>query len=125
VSWRGRVIEPLLRESLARLLPSAGIPPAPVVGAYWTRSNSVETDVVGADRGPIAKELLFVGSMKWLERSPFDAHDLVALQRQRAHLTDAPIPLPAISRNGVDPTLTGLDAIFGPEDLFQAWRPRR
>ncbi|GLY32502.1 ATP-binding protein [Kineosporia sp. NBRC 101731] len=124
VSWRGRVIEPLLRESLARLLPSAGLPSAPAVGAYWTRSNSVEIDVVGADRAPIAKELLFVGSMKWLERSPFDAHDLVALQRQRAQLTSAPIPLLAISRNGVDPTLNGLDAAFGPEDLFEAWRPR-
>lgn len=124
VSWRGRVVEPLLRESLARLLPSAGLPAAPVVGAYWTRSNDVEIDVVGADRGPVAKELLFAGSMKWLERSPFDGHDLVALQRHRARLTDSPIPLLAISRSGVASDLVGLDAVFGPDDLLQAWMPR-
>jgi hypothetical protein len=31
---------------------------------------------VGADREPVAKQLLFLGSIKWLETSPFDAHDL-------------------------------------------------
>jgi AAA+ ATPase superfamily predicted ATPase len=52
-AWRGRAIEPLVRESLMRLLPSHGIPAAPAVGGYWTRSNDVEIDIVGADREPI------------------------------------------------------------------------
>ncbi|MEV0900896.1 DUF234 domain-containing protein [Actinoplanes sp. NPDC049802] len=119
-SWRGRAVEPLLRESLARLLPAGSLPAAPVVGAYWTRSNSVEIDIVGADREPVARELYFLGSIKWLERAAFDDHDLLALQRHRAAVTDVPVPLLAISRGGV--TATGLHAAFGPEELMTAWR---
>ena len=66
-SWRGRAIEPLVRESLARLLPDGLLPAAPAIGGYWTRSNDVEIDLVGADRQPVAKQLLFLGSVKWLE----------------------------------------------------------
>jgi AAA+ ATPase superfamily predicted ATPase len=119
-AWRGRAIEPLLRESLARLLPDGVLPAAPAIGAYWTRSNSVEIDVVGADRAPIARRLLFLGSIKWLENKPFDHHDLLALQRHRAAITDDPVPLLAISRSGVD--APGLDATYGPADLLRAWQ---
>ncbi|BCJ46273.1 ATPase AAA [Actinoplanes ianthinogenes] len=118
-AWRGRAIEPLLRDSLARLLPDDRLPSAPVIGSYWTRSNNVEIDVVGADRAPVARELLFMGSVKWLERSPFDEHDLLALQRHRAAVTDDPIPLLAISRSGVQ--ATGLHATYGPAELLTAW----
>lgn len=34
------------------------------VGGCWNRTNDVEIDIVGADRAPIANELLFVGSIK-------------------------------------------------------------
>ncbi|MFB6393601.1 ATP-binding protein [Polymorphospora lycopeni] len=120
-TWRGRAIEPLLRESLARLLPDGSLPSAAAVGAYWTRSNDIEIDIVGADREPIARELLFLGSVKWLEQRPFDAHDLAALHRHRALLTDQPVPLVAVSRSGV--TCTGLEAVYGPAELLAAWRP--
>ncbi|KUJ70098.1 ATPase [Streptomyces albus subsp. albus] len=120
-SWRGRAVEPLVREALARLLPDASLPAAPAVGSYWTRTNDVEIDIVGADRAPIAKELFFVGSVKWLETSPFDRHDLATLQRHRAALTPAPVPLVAVSRSGTD--CAGLDAAYGPADLIEAWRP--
>ncbi|MEV4706879.1 ATP-binding protein [Actinoplanes sp. NPDC049316] len=118
-SWRGRTIEPLLRDSLARLLPDDTLPSAPVVGSYWTRSNSIEIDVVGADRAPVARELFFLGSIKWLERSPFDDHDMLALQRHRAAVTQEPLPLLALSRSGV--TAKGLAAAYGPDDLIRAW----
>lgn len=118
-AWRGRAVEPLVRESLMRLLPSRGIPAAPAVGGYWTRSNDVEIDIVGADREPVAKELFFLGSIKWLENAPFDAHDLIALQRHRDRVTDAPIPLVAVSRSGC--RTRQIDAVFGPEDLLHAW----
>jgi uncharacterized protein len=118
-AWRGRAIEPLVRESLMRLLPSHAIPAAPAVGGYWTRSNDVEIDIVGADREPIAKELSFLGSIKWLENAPFDPHDLVALQRHRDRLTAEPIPLLAVSRSGC--TTQHLDAVFGPEELLSSW----
>jgi len=118
-SWRGRAIEPLVREALARLLPDENLPAAPAIGGYWTRSNDVEIDIVGADRAPIAKQLLFVGSVKWLENSPFDRHDLAALHRHRAALTFDPIPVLAVSRNGID--CEGLDAAYGPAELLAAW----
>jgi DNA-binding transcriptional ArsR family regulator len=119
-AWRGRAVEPLVRDSLARLLPDQGLPAAPAVGAYWTRSNDVEIDLVGADRAPVAKQLLFLGSVKWLESAPFDAHDLAALHKHRAVLTDDPVPLVAVSRSGL--ACTGLQAVYGPEELLTAWQ---
>ncbi|WP_034263935.1 ATP-binding protein [Actinospica robiniae] len=119
-SWRGRAIEPLIRDSLLRLLPAHAIPAVPVVGAFWTRSNDVEIDVVGADREPIAKQLLFLGSIKWLENAPFDDHDMLALQRHRLRITDQPLPLIAISRAGS--TTKHADAVFGPDDLIAPWQ---
>jgi AAA+ ATPase superfamily predicted ATPase len=121
-SWRGRAVEPLIRESLARILPDGQLPAVPVVGGYWTRSNDVEIDLVGADRQPVAKQLSFLGSIKWQETSRFDAHDLAALHKHRAALTDDPIPLVAVSRSGV--SCSGLQATFGPDELLSAWRPR-
>lgn len=115
-SWRGRAMEPLVRDALARLLPDDRLPAAEI-GAYWTRGNTVEIDIVGADRTPIARELRFAGSIKWLE-SAFDDHDLQKLIQQRAALTDGPIPLVAVSRAGVTPP--GV-AAYGPEDLLRAW----
>jgi len=119
-SWRGRAIEPLVRESLLRLLPARGVPAAPAIGGFWTRTNDVEIDVVGADRGPIAKELRFLGSIKWLENAPFDDHDMLTLQRHRDRLTDAPVRLIAISRSGA--TTGHADATFTADDLIEAWR---
>ncbi|HEY9473562.1 MAG TPA: ATP-binding protein [Mycobacteriales bacterium] len=118
-AWRGRVIEPLVREALARLLPDDALPAAPAIGGYWTRNNAVEIDVVGADRAPVAHRLLFVGSIKWLERSPFDDHDLADLHRHRAALTTEPLPTVAVSRSGV--SSRGVHAVYSPPDLLAAW----
>jgi hypothetical protein len=41
-AWRGRAVEPLARESLARLLPDGRLPAASAVGAYWNRSSTIE-----------------------------------------------------------------------------------
>lgn len=114
----------LIRESLARLLPDDRLPEAPAIGSYWTRSNGVEIDIVGADRGPIARRLCFLGSIKWLENASFDDRDLAALARHRAALTDELVPLVAVSRGGV--SCSGLTAAYGPDDLIRAWtRPAR
>jgi AAA+ ATPase superfamily predicted ATPase len=118
-SWRGRAIEPVIREALTRLLPAQGVPAAPVIGGYWTRSNDVEIDIVGADREPVARQLLFLGSVKWLETAPFDDHDLVELQRHRDRITSEPLPLIAISRSGA--ATNRVDTVFSPEGLLQAW----
>ncbi|MGH3519825.1 MAG: hypothetical protein ACRDQ7_21030 [Haloechinothrix sp.] len=109
----------LVREGLARSLPDDSLPAAPALGGYWTRTNDVEIDIVGADRAPVARQLLFVGSIKWLDRSPFDDHDLADLLGHRAALTTEPIPTVAVSRSGI--SCHGLRAAYGPEDLIAAW----
>lgn len=117
VDWRS-VFTNVHVGTLARIVPDDRLPAALAVGGYWTRTNHVEIDIVGADRAPIAKELLFVGSIKWLEQSAFDRHDLATLYRHRAALTDEPVPVVAVSRSGVD--CPGLDATYGPDDLLTA-----
>ena len=81
-SWRGRAVEPVIRESL-ELAAAAGALPWPDVGAvggWWNRRFDPEIDLVGADRGPVARRIDFVGSVKWLS-SPVDRHDLAALSK--------------------------------------------
>ena len=120
-SWRGRAIEPGVRESLRRL-PSGPLPAeTAVVGGYWTRTNDPEIDLVGADRTPVAKRITFVGSVKWLENRPFDTHDLGRLAVHRAQLpgADERTPLIAVARSGR--SVEGV-TLLGPEDLLTAWR---
>lgn len=119
-TWRGRAVEPLVRDSLARLMPAKGLPAAAELGSYWTRSNDVEVDIVGADRAPVAKHIHFVGSIKWLDERPFDLHDLGALAGQRAKVpgADESTRLLAVSRSG---TTAGDIPSFDSGDLLQAW----
>ncbi|TWG04184.1 hypothetical protein FHX80_112628 [Streptomyces brevispora] len=90
------------------------------IGGYWTRTNNPEIDIIGADRAPIAKKITLVGSVKWLEKKPFDNRDLARLITHRSQLpgADDTTPLLAVTRSGCTadgvPTLT-------PEDLHGAW----
>jgi uncharacterized protein len=118
-SRRVRAIEPLVRESLARLLPDGLRPAAPAIGGYRTRSNDVEIDLVGADRQPVARRSLFLGSGERPESSAFDGHDLAALRKHRAAITDEPVPLVAVSRNGISCS-SGLQAAYGRGKLLSA-----
>lgn len=118
LAWRGRAIEPVLREALDRLSPSLAQPG--VVGGYWTRANDPEIDIVVADKAPVAKKILAVGSIKWRERAPFDEHDLQRLLVHRTQLpgASAQTPLIAISRSACDvPGVQG----FCADDLIAAW----
>jgi AAA+ ATPase superfamily predicted ATPase len=120
-SWRGRAIEPVVRESLFRLR-KGGLPEGTgAIGGYWTRTNDPEIDLVAADRGPVAQRITAVGSIKWLERKAFDAHDLSRLLVHRALLpgADESTPLIAVARAGV--AVEGITAV-DPEQLLFAWR---
>ncbi|MCF2528067.1 DUF234 domain-containing protein [Yinghuangia soli] len=120
-SWRGRAVEPIVREALARL-PENELPPGcQVFGGYWTRTNDPEIDLVAADREPVAKHVAAVGSIKWLENSPFDGRDLSRLLVHRTQLpgaTDDTPPL-VVSRSGV--SLPGLPYVYDPARLLGAW----
>lgn len=120
-SWRGKAIEPVVREALARLSPVAGLPAADVVGGWWTRTNTPEVDLVGADRGPVARQLSYVGTIKWRDGDPVDQGDLAQLAAVVDRLPGASIetPIVAVGRRGV--TARGAAAAFGPDDLLEAW----
>lgn len=122
-SWRGRAVEPVVRESLLRLLPDDAWPDTEAVGGWWNRQNNPEIDLVGADREPVAGAVHFLGSIKWLEDRPFDRHDYDALSRDMPAVpgADRDTPLIAVSRSGVAENLP-LAACWGPEDLIRAWQ---
>ncbi|MEV1007551.1 DUF234 domain-containing protein [Streptomyces sp. NPDC049881] len=123
-AWRGRAVEPLVREALLRLLPDGDWPDTEAVGGWWNRRNNPEIDLVGADREPVARRVRFAGSVKWLETQPFGRHDYDALVRDVLAVPGADLdtPLVAVSRSGVAESLP-LAAHWGPEDLLAAWRP--
>ena len=124
-SWRGRAVEPLIRESLLRLLPDETWPDTEAVGGWWNRQNKPEIDLVGADRDPVAHRVHFVGSVKWLENQPFGRREYEALVRdvQAVPGADETTRLVAVSRSGVADDLP-LAAHSGPDDLVRAWQPR-
>ncbi|MDQ0932374.1 ATP-binding protein [Streptomyces turgidiscabies] len=124
-TWRGRAVEPLIREALLRLMPNDEWPDTEAVGGWWNRQNSPEIDLIGADREPVARQVHFVGSVKWLENQPFGRHEYDALVRDMLAVpgTTPATPLVAVSRCGVADDLP-LHARWGPEDLVRAWQPR-
>jgi AAA+ ATPase superfamily predicted ATPase len=122
-AWRGRAVEPLVREALSRLLPDAGWPATEAVGGWWNRQNNPEIDLVGADREPVAGAVHFVGSVKWLENQPFGRRDYDVLVRDMLAVPGVTpdTPVVAVSRSGVAGDLP-LAARWGPEDLVGAWQ---
>ncbi|SHN34979.1 ATP-binding protein [Cryptosporangium aurantiacum] len=118
--WRGRAIEPVVRDALWRLaddqLPSG----SDVIGSYWTRTNDPEIDIVAADRSPVAKHIAAVGSIKWHDEAAFDVRDLARLAQHRDRLpgTTPETPLFAVSRTGT--RIDGLKTLT-PDDLIPAW----
>lgn len=119
-AWRGRAVEPVVREALRRL-PGDAVPPGTAaVGGYWTRTNDPEIDLVGADRAPVARKITMVGSIKWQESRPFDAHDLARLIHHRERLpgADDDTPLVAVSRSGG--AVEGLP-VLTPGELLAAY----
>lgn len=120
--YRGRAIEPLVREAIEQMLPSDLFGRARFVGGYWTRDNRVEVDLVGGRDETRSDIIDFVGSIKWQERARFDRDDLGALMAHRAEVPGAS-PLTAIvgvSRAGF--ATDGLDVTLSPDELIAAWQ---
>jgi hypothetical protein len=119
-TWRGKAIEPLVRESL-ELASAAGSTPWPdaeAVGGWWNRQFNPEVDLIGADRWPVANRILFVGSVKWLA-TPYDRHDLTALVRSATA-----VPGYVAGQTGLAfVSLSGRGAAVGREEIQLDWGP--
>lgn len=126
-AWRGRAVEPLVRESLARRVSDEDAqwtdPDAAVeVGGFWTRSNDVEIDLVGADRAPIAKRIGYLGSVKWHETAPLAKKDFAALAAVAARVPGVSEETPLIGVSRARSELGPWSAVYSAEDLVDAWR---
>lgn len=122
-SFRGRAVEPLVRQSLERTLPDAdAFGDAHYVGAYWNRTGTVEIDLVGGDARPVARRIEFVGSIKWRQRRPFSRTDGLELAAARERLPGAgeTTRLVGVSSQGFDDDAP-LDVRIGPRELVAAW----
>ncbi len=120
-AWRGRAVEPVVRDALMRLLPDDRWPEVRQVGGWWPRSNTPEIDLVGADRRP-ATEISFVGTIKWRAGSPLTQREIGQLGHDATHVpgVGAGTPLVAVCPAGADPT-DRLHHMWTADDLLQAW----
>ncbi|MGH4015235.1 MAG: ATP-binding protein [Pseudonocardiaceae bacterium] len=121
-SYRGRAVEPLVRQSLERLAPVPGLGAARDFGGYWTRANDVEVDLVGVTDRRQVQNVAAVGSIKWRDGQPFSTADAANLRRAASVVpgADDTTNLVAVSRSGFVDEL-GEVVLLGPSDLLSAW----
>lgn len=120
-AWRGKAIEPVVREALGSAALASRLPrDASEVGGYWTRRNVPEIDLIGADRPAPAEAIAWVGTIKWRDREPVTEADLRKLAADAALVpgVDESTPLVAVCPAGVD--APGASEITA-DDLLQAW----
>lgn len=119
-------VEPLIREALeiSGLAGALPFPDVQVVGGWWNRQFDPEIDLVGADRSPVAGQVYFAGSVKWLA-TPFGPREWDALVSGAA-LVPGFQPetggLVAVSLGGFAPGPGALDVRWGPSDVLDAWQ---
>lgn len=120
-AWRGRAVEPVVREAVWRLAPTSPWPEAKAVGAWWPRNNNPEIDLFGADDRP-AGNIYFVGTIKWRTDKPLTSREAAQLVTDAASVPGAP---PAVATVGVCPGGMAdgapLDIVWTADDLLQAW----
>jgi len=126
-SWRGRAVEPLIRESLSLSAGDLPLPEATAVGGWWNRAFDPEIDLIGANAAPVAGTIYYAGSVKWLD-GPFDQHDLAALRRGSMAVPGfepGRTSLIAVSRAGILETVSGQLALFwDPRNVVAAFSDR-
>lgn len=118
--WRGRAVEPLVREGVERLLPDPRLGSAAAVGAWWDRHE--EVDLVGADAATAPAEVAFVGSVKWRDRRGFGREDARDLAAARARIPGAASAL-LVGVSAAGFRSADLDLALTADDLLAAWRP--
>jgi AAA+ ATPase superfamily predicted ATPase len=121
LDYQGRAIEPIIQRGIERLLPDPRFGSAQFVGSFWTRDNQVEIDLVGGRDRDTAREVEFVGSIKWRDNKPFGRRDMASLTASRSDVPGASEDslLVGVSRSGFD--TTGLDVALSGEDILRAY----
>lgn len=116
-SWRGRSIEPVVREALARLAVTDGsLAGVEVVAPWWLRDGSVEVDVVAATSSVTA----LIGTVTWRAKAGVTAREMDDLRRHRHRVPRSESALlAAISAGGPPPR--GADVAYTAADLLAAW----
>jgi hypothetical protein len=121
-TWRGKAIEPVIREALLRIAPDLGYLEVSAVGGWWNRQNNPEIDIVGMSTEGSGKNVSFIGSIKWHEARGLTRREYGDLVRDTpfvSGVTDATALL-AVTRTGtLDEELPV--TCLGPEDLLAAW----
>jgi hypothetical protein len=120
-TWRGRAIEPVVRDALERLLPDDRWPEVRAVGGWWPRNNVPEIDLVGANSRP-ADTYAFVGTIKWRPHSKVTTAELTKLAADATKIPNlgSATPLVAVCPAGAvaDDRLARL---WTADDLLHAW----
>jgi AAA+ ATPase superfamily predicted ATPase len=120
-SWRGRTVEPVVREALTRLGRTdprlAGVEQ---VLPWWTRDGRVEVDVVATT----AERSAVVGSVKWRPSGGLTDAEVRALVTARERVPRAQDAVLAAITPGGRPA-PGVDLALGADDLLAAWAPGR
>jgi len=126
-SWRGRAVEPMIREALSLSAGDLPWPQASAVGGWWNRSFDPEIDLIGADAAPVAGTIYYAGSVKWLDR-PFDERDLASLRHGAAAVPGfepGRTALVAVSRAEILDSVSGQLALsWGPDNVVAAFADR-
>ncbi|WP_246201597.1 DUF234 domain-containing protein [Streptomyces alboniger] len=124
-TWRVRAVEPLIRESLLRLMANDEWPETEAIGGWWNRQNNPRSTSSGHTASRWPGRCTSSGRSKWLENQPFGRHEYDALVRDVLDVPGAgpDTPLVAVSRCGVAGNLPH-SAHWGPEDLVRTWQPR-
>ncbi|SDU26915.1 ATP-binding protein [Jiangella alkaliphila] len=117
-AWRGKAVEPVVREAVLRLAPDLGpLSDVDAVGGWWNRDNSTEVDVVAAH----GRQVRAVGSVKWCTTTPLSADDAAALRRaQQVVPGAADAALLAVCPAGAADD-AGMDLVLRADDLLGAW----
>ena len=117
LSWRGRSIEPVIRQSLLRLaITDPRLTDVEAVRPWWVRDNSIELDVVATTRSRTA----MLGTIKWRAQGGVTDRDLARLRADRDRVPHAEKALlAAVSPLGEAPSRA--DVSYSAADLLAAW----
>lgn len=117
-SWRGRTVEPVVREALERLgATDSRLTDVETVLPWWTRDGQVEVDVAAASR----ERTEMLGTIKWREAGGVSTREILDLAAMRTRVPCAKeAALAAICPSGAAPA--GADHAFSAADLLTAWR---